>query len=311
MSKSILELRHLRTLQAIASTGSVSRAAEVLFITQSAVSHQVKALQDWYGEELLYKRGGNTHFSPLGQRLLQLADVVLAQVDLAELEIVQLRQGASGPLRVAVECHTCFDWLMPSMDVYRTRWPEVELDIVSGFHADPVGLLHRGDAELAIVSEDPAEEGVAVFPLFRYDMVGVVPVDSRLAQRSHLRPSDFKGQTLLSYPVPDDMLDVVKHFLKPAGVDYTRRNSELTIALLQLVASKRGLSALPAWAVKSYVDKGYVAQVPLGKHGLKSTLYAALPASLASKHYTLDFVDVMREVSARELEGIELLPMPV
>ncbi|WP_370261890.1 LysR family transcriptional regulator [Limnobacter sp.] len=310
MNKSILELRHLRTLQAIANTGSLSRAADVLFVTQSAVSHQVKALQDWYGEELLYKHGGATRFSPLGQRLLKLAEQVLAQVDMAELEIQQLRQGAGGPLRVAVECHTCFDWLMPAMDAYRGRWPDVELDIVSGFHADPVGLLHSGDAELAIVSEDPREEGVAVFPLFRYEMVGLVPVGSRLAQRLYLRPSDFKGQTLLSYPVPDDMLDVVKHFLKPAGVQYTRRSSELTVALLQLVASKRGLSALPAWAVKGYVERGYVAQLPLGKHGLRSSLYAALPARLAGKHYTQDFVKVTRDVCARELDGIELLASP-
>ena len=103
------------------------------------------------------------------------------------------------------------------------------------------------------------------------------------------------------------MLDVIKHFLTPAGVQVKRRSSELTVALLQLVASKRGLSALPAWAVKGYVDRGYVAQVPLGRKGLMSTLYAALPKAIAGKHYTADFVAVMREVCARELDGIELL----
>lgn len=307
MSKSILELRHLRTLQAIEQTGSLSRAAEVLCITQSAVSHQVKALEEWFGEELVYKQGGQSRFSVVGQRLLQLAGVVLEQVDQAELDILQMKQGAGGPLRVAVECHTCFDWLMPSMDVYRKRWPEVELDIVSGFHSDPVGLLHKGEAELAIVSELCEEEGVVSFPLFRFEMVAVVPVDSKLAKRAYLKPSDFADQTLLTYPVPDDMLDVIKHFLAPAGVQVKRRSSELTVALLQLVASKRGLSALPAWAVKGYVDRGYVAQVPLGRKGLTSTLYAALPKAIAGKHYTADFVAVMREVCARELDGIELL----
>lgn len=307
MSKTILEIRHLRTLLAIESTGSLSRAAEVLCITQSAVSHQVKALEEWFGEELVYKQGGQSRFSVVGQRLLQLARGVLAQVDQAELDILQMKQGAGGPLRVAVECHTCFDWLMPSMDAYRSRWPEVELDIVSGFHADPVGLLHRGEAELAIVSERCEEEGIVSFPLFRFEMVGVVPVDSKLAQRAYLKPSDFSDQVLLTYPVPDDMLDVIKHFLSPAGIQVKRRSSELTVALLQLVASRRGLSALPAWAVKAYVDRAYVAQVPLGRKGLMSTLYAALPRSIAGKPYTTDFVAVMREVCARDLEGIELL----
>lgn len=307
MLKSPLELRHLRTLIAIEHAGSLSKAAELMFITQSAVSHQIKALEEFYGEGLLYKQAGKTRFNPIGQRLLELAHQVLILADQAELDLSKLRQGAGGPLRVAIECHTCFDWLMPSMDMYRTRWPEVELDIVSGFHADPVGLLHQGQAELAIVSEDSREEGISYAPLFQFDMVGVVPVDSVLAQRDFLRPSDFENQTLISYPVPDDMLDVVKHFLSPAGVYPKRRSSELTVALLQLVASKRGLAALPAWAVNGYVEKGYVATRPLGEQGLRSKLYAAMPSALADKNYTTDFVHVIRETCARELEGIQLL----
>ncbi|MCQ8896134.1 LysR family transcriptional regulator [Limnobacter humi] len=305
MYEAMLELRHLRTLKAIEETGSLSRAADVLCITQSAVSHQVKALEDWVGEELLYKQGGQTRFTVLGQTLLNLAHTVLAEVDSCELGIRQLKEGAGGPLRVAVECHTCFDWLMPAMDHYRSRWPEVELDIVSGFHADPVGLIHQSAAELAIVSEDGAEEGVTLFPLFKFEMVAVVPADSKLAERAYLRPSDFKNQTLITYPVPDDMLDVVRLFLKPAGVEPARRTSELTVALLQLVASRRGVSALPAWAVQSYVERGYVAQVRLGKHGLMSTLYAAVPKALAGKAYVLDFVHLVQDLCLRELPGVE------
>ncbi|MDH4396897.1 MAG: LysR family transcriptional regulator [Limnobacter sp.] len=304
MNRNVLEVRHLRTLLAIEETGSLSRAAELLCITQSAVSHQVKVLEDHFGEPLVFKQAGQSRFSLTGQRLLELGRSVLAQFDQAELDIQQLKEGAGGPLRVAVECHTCFDWLMPSMDVYRKRWPEVELDIVSGFHSDPVALLHAGQAELAIVSEACEEDGIVSRPLFQFEMVGVVPVDSELANKKYLVPEDFEGQTLLSYPVPDDMLDVIQHFLAPAGVKPKRRNSELTVALLQLVASGRGISALPAWAVKQYVDRNYVAQVQLGRKGLTSRLYAALPKALANKPYTLDFVEVMKDTSAKHLQGI-------
>lgn len=304
MNRNALEVRHLRTLLAIEETGSLSRAAELLCITQSAVSHQIKMLEDHYGEPLVFKQGGQSRFSLTGQRLLALGRQVLKQFDQAELDIQKLKEGAGGPLRVAVECHTCFDWLMPSMDVYRMRWPEVELDIVSGFHSDPVALLHAGQAELAIVSDLCTEEGIVSLPLFQFEMVGVVPVDSDLANQKYLEPDDFEGPTLLSYPVPDDMLDVIKHFLAPAGVKPKRRNSELTVALLQLVASGRGISALPAWAVKTYVERQYVAQVRLGKKGLTSRLYAAVPQSLANKPYTLDFVEVIKDTSAKHLQGI-------
>jgi LysR family transcriptional regulator for metE and metH len=299
MARSVLEIRHLRTLLALEAHGGLTRAAQALCLTQSAVSHQLKMLEGFYGENLLYKQGGVLRFTGLGQRLLALAHAVLQEVDAAELDVQKMMDGAGGPLRVAVECHTCFDWLMPAMDEHRLRWPDVELDIVSGFHADPVALLHQAQAELAVVSEPCEEAGVVCFSLFEYEMVGVVPVDSPLAQRAYLKPADFKDQTLISYPVPDDMLDIIRLFLAPAKVQVKRRNSELTVALLQLVASKRGLSALPAWAVAPYVQRGYVAQVRLGKQGLKARLFAAVPTALAGKAYVEDFVEVMRHVGAK------------
>ncbi|WP_288107643.1 LysR family transcriptional regulator [Limnobacter sp.] len=307
MSKSILELRHLRTLLAIDQTGGLSRAADLLHLTQSAVSHQIKALEDHFDDALLNRSAGGTRFTPLGMQLLTLARQVLPEVDRVELNIQKMRVGGSGPLRIAVECHTCFDWLMPSMDVYRERWPEVELDIVSGFHADPVGLLHRGEAELAIVSEAHAEQGVAFEPLFAYEIVGVVANESPLAAKPWLEPADFADEVLITYPVPDDMLDVLRHFLHPANVRPHRRSSELTVALLQLVASKRGVSALPRWAVKPYVDRQYVTQLKLGSKGLQAELHAAMVASHAHKPYMQDFVRIMREVSLKALEGVRAL----
>lgn len=304
MPPSVLDLRHLRTLCAVEDTGSLSRAADLLCLTQSALSHQLRALESHYGEALMYRQGGQVRFTPTGTELLKLARAVLPMVDQTELTLSKLNSGASGPLRVVVECHTCFDWLMPAMDVYRQRWPDAELDIVSGFHADPVGLLHDGQAELAIVSESVDEPGVSVHPLFSFEMMAVVPAGSKLASRAWLKPSDFQEQTLITYPVPDDMLDVVRHFLKPAGVQPTRRTAQLTVALLQLVASNRGLSVLPVWAIDSHVRKGYVAQVRLGKRGLHSTLYAATPLSVGKRADVQDFLSLMRDHSLRNLPGV-------
>ena len=306
--QSLLELRHLKTLLALRDGGNLSRAAQLLSLTQSALSHQLKALEDHYGAALFERKSNPVSFSAAGQRLLRLAEASLPLVDEAERDVRRLVSGAAGTLRIAVECHTCFDWLMPAMDAFRTRWPEVELDIVSGFQADPVGLLHQDRAEIAIVSEVDADEaGVAVHPLFSFEIVALLPKGHALLAKPWLAPADFADHTLITYPVPDDMLDVVRSVLLPAGVTPPRRTTELTVAMLQLVASGRGIAALPLWAVKSYLDRGYVASQRIGPQGLTGRLYAAAPQHLAGKPFLDEFVRIMRETSLLNLPGVTLL----
>jgi LysR family transcriptional regulator, regulator for metE and metH len=306
--RSPLELRHLKTLIALREAGNLSRAAQLLNLTQSALSYQLKALEDHYGATLFERKSSPVSFAVTGERLLRLADAVLPLLDDAERDVSRLVSGAAGTLRIAVECHTCFDWLMPAMDAFRSRWPEVELDIVSGFQADPVGLLHQSRAELAVVSDAEADEADVVFhPLFSFDIVALLPHGHALLRKAWLAAADFADQTLITYPVPDDMLDLVRRVLQPAGITPPRRTSELTVAMLQLVASGRGLAALPLWAVKSYLDRGYVAQRPIGEQGLTGRLYAATPQRLSDRPYLSDFVRTMRDTSLLTLPGVTLL----
>ncbi|MBB5020119.1 LysR family transcriptional regulator for metE and metH [Chitinivorax tropicus] len=308
MTQSIIEIRHLRTLQAIAETGSVSRAGARLHLTQSAVSHQIKALELHYGLELFDRKTQPIKLTLAGERLLQLATLVLPQVAAADRDLARLLEGQAGQLRIAVECHTCFDWLMPAMDRFRAAWPEVELDIVSGFHADPVGLLLEDRADLAIVSDrDETETAVLYHPLFMYEIVGLVANDHPLAAKPNLAAADFAAETLITYPVPDDMLDLIRQVLKPAGVAPARRTSELTVAILQLVASRRGVAALPAWAVQGYVERGYLAAKAITSKGLWGRLYGAIRQQDAGRAYLADFLATMRNVCFQTLPGIESL----
>ncbi|WP_147694824.1 LysR family transcriptional regulator [Vogesella mureinivorans] len=307
MSQSQLELRHLKTLLALAECGSVSQAAKRVFLTQSALSHQLKALEDHYGLALFERKTQPLRFTPAGERLLALAREVSGLVAGAERDMARLREGEAGELRIAVECHTCFDWLMPAMDAFRQHWPAVELDIVSGFHADPVGLLLTRRADLAICSEAEPQDGVVYQPLFAYEMVLIMAKDHPLAAKPVWQADDLASETLIHYPVPDVMLDLVRKVLKPAGVNPARRTSELTVAIIQLVASRRGVAAMPFWAVKPYLDRGYIASARIGESGLQSELYAALRQDDALLAYMRDFLHTVREQSFATLPGLSVL----
>jgi len=301
----MLEIRHLRTLSALRSAGSLVRAAQLLNLTQSALSHQIKLLEDRYGAPLFERKSVPIGFTATGSRLLRLADALLPEVEQAERDLVRLAQGDKGQLRVALECHTCFDWLMPVMDEFRKRWPDVEIDLVSGFHSEPAELLRTGEADLVIGSDYSAE--YATFPLFRFEILVVMAQKHRLQAVRRLAPSDLAGETLITYPVPEERIDLIRELLRPQGVHFERRTAELTVAILQLVASRRGVAALPNWAIKNYVDYDYVIARPIGEQGLWSDLFVSVPAPLRQKAYVLDFVNVIREQCASTLDGIRLL----
>lgn len=307
--ETILELRHLRTLLALAETGSVSLAAKRVFLTQSALSHQIRLLENHFETPLFERKSSPLHFTPAGEQLLKLARDILPRVAAAEREMMQIVQGEAGELRLAVECHTCFDWLMPAMGVFRPQWPQVELDIVSGFQADPVGLLLSRRADLAIVSEAVPIAGIAYQPLFAYEMVGICSPDHALAGKAVWGAADFADETLITYPVPDDMLDLLRKILLPQGINPARRNSELTIAIVQLVASKRGVAALPYWSVMPYVEKNYVVARQIGEPPLQSELYAAMRSEDSERAYLNDFCEIVRQEGFATLPGLSVLDM--
>ena len=284
--ESIIELRHLKTLLALEETGSVSLAAQRVFLTQSALSHQIRTLENYYETPLFERKSNPLRFTPAGARLLKLARDLLPQVAAAERDMAQIIEGEAGELRLAVECHTCFDWLMPAMGEFRPLWPQVELDIVSGFQADPVGLL---------------------LSLFAYGMVGICAPEHPLAAKEIWQAEDFAGETLITYPVPDDMLDLLRKILLPRGINPQRRHSELTIAIVQLVASRRGIAALPYWTVMPYLEKGYVVSRKITENGLQSELYAAMRSEDGDTGYLADFCQIVRDQGFATLPGLSIL----
>jgi LysR family transcriptional regulator, regulator for metE and metH len=304
----MIETRHLRSLIAIAETKKLAAAAEQIHLTQSALSHQIKQLEDHYVISLFERSKQGLRFTPAGARLLALARLVLAQVGDAERDLNRLKGDTRGELRIVLECHTCFDWLMPVMDEFRRRWSEVEVDLVAGFHADPLALLRDGRADVVIGSQPRTRRGWQVAPLFRFEILAVIANEHRLRSKRRIEASDLLGETLITYPVPEQRIDLIREVLRPAGIHLERRTAELTIAILQLVASRRGIAALPNWGVKNYCDHDYVLAKRIGAKGLWSELHAVAAKAVFAKPYFSDFVGIVRQTCAAQLDGIALLP---
>ncbi len=298
-----IEFRHLRTIKAIHECGGLARAADQLNITQSALSHQIKGLEDQAGVELFLRRSKPMKLSAAGLRLLRLAEQILPQVEAMQHEFSSLRDGRTGRMHIAIECHACFEWLFPVLEAFRKSWPDVDVDIRPGLAFDALPALQKEEVDL-VVSSDPEDlPGVEFVELFDYNAVFVAASTHPLAEKPYIEAEDFRGRTLITYPVERTRLDVFSQLLIPARVEPASiRQVELTAVILLLVASNRGISVLPDWVVREVkYNSDYVTR-PLTKEGITRRLYAAVRSEDLEKPFVQELVNLAR-TEARALQS--------
>ncbi len=302
----MVEIRHLKTLTALRDAGSLVEAADRIHLTQSALSHQIKDLEERLNCSLFIRKTKPIAFTTAGKRLLTLADELMPMIRNAERDIMRLAGGETGRLNICIECHSCFDWLMPTIDHFRQNWPDVEMDLSTGFSFQPLPALMRGDLDLVVTSDPEPRSGITYLPLFSYESVLIMSNQHPLTEKKQLQPKDLAKETLITYPVDHSRLDIFTRFLDPAGIEPARtRPSELTVMILQLVASSRGVSALPNWAIHEYLEKNYISARPLGEKGLWCTLYAAVRSEQENADFIIDFLETAKEITFRNLTGIK------
>lgn len=295
-----IEFRHLKTIKAIHEAGGLSKAADQLNITQSALSHQIKGLEDQAGVELFVRRSKPLRLSSAGMKLLKLAEKILPEMESAQEEFRSLRMGRSGRLHIAIECHACFEWLFPVLEEFRKAWPDVDVDIRPGLSFDALPAMMRDEVDL-VISSDPEElPGSHFAPLFDYQPVFVASAQHPLASKEFVAAEDFRDELLITYPVERSRLDVFSQLLIPAKVEPRAvRQVELTAVILLLVASNRGVAVLPDWVVREVrYNSDYVTR-PLTEAGVTRRLYAAVREEDAQKPYVAQFISLARKSSVR------------
>ncbi|WP_347267040.1 LysR substrate-binding domain-containing protein [Paracoccus sp. (in: a-proteobacteria)] len=300
-----LELRHLRSLRAIHDQGGLARAAEVLNLTQSALSHQIKALEEQVGVELFLRRTKPLRLSGAGMRLLRTAEQVLPLIEAAEAEFRAVELGRAGRLHVAMECHHCFDWLLPVLDQFRRAWPEVDLDIRSSLALKALPALERGQVDMVISSDPERIAGVSFQPLFDYAPTLVVAADHPLAARGYAEPADLATETLITYPMERARLDVFSQFLDPAGIEPAHvRQVEQTAVALMLVASGRGVSVMPDWVLRAQAGNAELALLALGRQGMLRRLYAGIRSEDLLQPYMAHVLRLARTEPVRMMRAL-------
>ncbi len=270
----MIERIHLAILNELHTQGSLTAAAERLCLSQSALSHSIRKLEEQLGTPLWRREGRQLLPTAAGQELTALAQRLLPQLQDSEMRLRQLARGTRGFLRIGMECHPCYRWLLRVVDPYLKHWPDVEIDVKQRFQFGGIEALCQHDIDLLVTPDPLPREGLSFLPVFDYEQVLVVHADHPYAQRAWIEPQDVSDQTLISYPVDISRLDIFQLFLGPAGVTPLRhQHIETTDIILQMVACGRGVAALPRWLVEEYRQQLPLAAVRLGASGLAKQIH--------------------------------------
>ena len=291
----MLERIHLSIVQEVEKQGSLTAAADVLCVTQSALSHSMKKLEGQLGTDIWLREGRSLRLTQAGQYLLAVANRVLPQLDVAEALLRQFAQGERGTLRIGMECHPCYQWLLKIVSPYLAAWPDVDVDVKQKFQFGGIGALFGYEIDLLVTPDPLYKPGLHFEPVFDYEQVLVVDTQHPLAQQAYAKPAQLTGETLITYPVSPERLDIYTQFLMPAGISPRRHKTiETTDIMLQMVASGRGVAALPRWLVQEYASKLDVVPVKLGRQGIAKQIYLGAREGDLDTDYLRAFIELAR-----------------
>ena len=282
-------------LREVDRTGSLTAAADRLNLSQSAVSHAVKRFEDRIGVSLWEKEGRGVRLTQAGQYLLAVACRILPQIDHAERVLSEFAQGHRGALRIGMECHPCQQWLTRVIDPFLREWTEVDINVTTAFKFGGIAALKGHEIDLLISPDPIAHPSLTYLPVFDYEIVLAVGKKHSLAGKAVASPSDLSSETLITYPVAAERLDIFTQFLLPAGCRPRRhRTVETSELMLQMVDAGRGVSAIPDWLLREMPLGARAHPVRLGESGIPKSIHVGLRTEDLTIAYVEGFIDIAK-----------------
>lgn len=294
----MLDRQHLTILREVHDAGSVTAAAKRLNVSQPALSHTIRKLEQRHNVKIWMKQGRSLRFTQAGEYLLDLAQRMLPQLDHAERVLADYAAGQRGALRAGMECHPCQKWLMRVTASYLDAWSDVDFDLCTAFRFGGVAALLDHEIDL-LITPDPIESPELQYtPVFDYELLLAVHEDHPLARHKLVMPSDLSTEELITYPISLERLDVYSDFLVPANCRPRRhRTAETTELMLQLIASRRGVCVIPDWLFREEGSHLPIRALQLGALGIHKSIHLGIRRKDADTEFMAGFLAMAKELA--------------
>jgi LysR family transcriptional regulator for metE and metH len=273
-----IAIHHFRLIDTISKDGTLTKAAATLRLTQSALSHQLKELEKELGIEVFNRNGKKLHLSEQGYRFLRSSEKILAELKSLEEDINNYKNGQTSKLSISMQCYTAYHWLPGIIKYYKSRWPDINIQILSEATSRPLEYLMNGDLDIGIIRTQMVNTKIRYEPIFNDRLTAIISKDHPLAKKDIIEIADFQGQELIlplydpSYqdtPMIESLIQAQQ--VKPK----TLHRIHYTDATIEMVNANLGISVMADWIVEPYLKNKNIVSKPMHHSVASRSWFAA------------------------------------
>lgn len=290
-----MEVRHLKLVKEVAEKGSLSKAKDSLFLSQSALSHQLKEVESQLGAPLFHRVNKKLVLTGAGKIVLESAEKILCELEHAEIAVKKYVSGDKGSLRMATECYTCYHWLPSLMMDFNREFPNVDIEIAPESSNEPVNHILEGRLDLAVVSGRVNNPNIEMTELFTDELLALVPSDHPWTKKKYVQAKDFADEKIIIHSLPIETVTLFRKLLIPENVMPKKVIPiQITEAAVEMVKAGMGVKVIAKWIIEPYLHDKRLAVVPVSKNGLFRTWYAVTLKRSDTPQYITNFIEHLR-----------------
>jgi len=291
-----MELKYLRLIKTIAEEGNLAKATHHLFLTQSALSHQLRDLEEQMGCKVFLRTRHQWRLTEEGQELYKMAKKVLKEIDLGLEKVHQIQEGSVGKIRISTECYSFYQSLPQFIQKMAALYPEIEIDLAIEDTHQPIQKILANQLDIALVTHQPTHESLMTIEVFQDEILALMHQEHPLGQQPYLEAQDFEQIHLLIHSFPLETVSIYQRYLKPRHITPLKISAiPLTEVTLEMVKANMGIMCVPQWALQSFRLSEELIFKKISKNGLKRTHYLVLKQSDRDKKYVRDFIGNIEE----------------
>ena len=298
-----MELKYYRLIKTIAEEGSIANSSEKLFLTQSALSHQLREMEGRLGFKVFHRKRNKWLLTTEGQELYNVSVQLFKTIKKGFSKIERIKEGAKGKIRLAVECQSFFHGLPGFVQKMGVLYPEIDIFLDFGSRHEIVAKINSEEVDMIMSTYRPPYDDLHSIEIYQDEIFAVIHKEHFFNDNDYVAPSDFSDTHLIINSFPLEGVAIYEHCLRAINVTPKKISAiPYTELSLAMVAANLGVMCSPKWQLKKMKLQENLRLKRIGPNGVRRSHYMVVKKKALSKKHIFNFISTFEEEFIEEIK---------